>query len=234
MGGMDGFGAVTPEPNEPVFHAEWEGRVMAIVGSMFRAAGVNIDEFRHAIERIPPARYLASSYYERWLQALETILLEHGIVTREDLSSLPDPKGAEEPPAAKVAPSAAKPRTRAKFKSGDRVHVRNANPAGHTRAPRYVRDKSGIVRRDHGIYVLADSNAHHAGENRQHVYSVEFTARELWGRNDREKVLIDLWEDYLEGERPHPHVVALARKRKRHDAPPSPAKRTAEGRKRKR
>jgi len=234
MGGMDGFGPVRPEAHEPVFHADWEGRVLGLVNSMLGSAGVNVDEFRHAIERIPPARYLASSYYERWLLAVETLLLERGIVTREELNSLPAPERAEEPAPAKLTKKAAKPRTRAKFKPGDRVRVRNTNPAGHTRSPRYVRGKSGIIRRDHGIYVLADSNAHHAGENRQHVYSVEFTARELWGRNDREKVLIDLWEDYLESERPHPHVAALGRKRKRRDAPPSPAKRTAEGRKRKR
>jgi nitrile hydratase len=232
MGGMDGFGAVTPELNEPVFHADWESRVLGLVNTMMRSAGVNIDEFRHAIERIPPARYLASSYYERWLAAVETLLLEHGIVTREELKALPAPERAEEQEPAKPTASAAKPRARARFKPGDRVRVRNANPAGHTRAPRYVRDKCGIVRRDHGIYVLADSNAHHAGEKRQHVYSVEFTARELWGRNDREKVLIDLWEDYLESERPHPPAATRAKKRTRRVAPSSPVKRTREGRRR--
>src|SRR5215469_6774006 len=92
MGGMDGFGAVAPEPNEPVFHADWERRVLGLVNTMMRSAGVNIDEFRHAIERIPPARYLASSYYERWLAAAETLLLEHGIVTHEELNSLPAPE----------------------------------------------------------------------------------------------------------------------------------------------
>ena len=232
MGGMDGFGPVKPETNEPVFHADWEGRVLGLVNTMLRSAGVNVDEFRHAIERIPPARYLASSYYERWLAAVETLLLERGIVTREELDSLPSPERAEAPTAAKPALKAEKPRARAKFKPGDRVRVRNTNPAGHTRSPRYVRGKSGIVRRDHGMYVLADSNAHHAGENRQHVYSVEFTARELWGRNEREKLLIDLWEDYLESEHPHPRNTALAKKRKRRVAPPSPVKRTGEGRKR--
>src|SRR5260370_6718371 len=90
MGGMDGFGPVVHEKNEPVFHADWEGRVYALVGLARRAAQGNGDEFRHAIERIPPARYLASSYYERWLAAAETLLVEHGVVTREELLAKQD------------------------------------------------------------------------------------------------------------------------------------------------
>ena len=85
MGGMDGFGPVKPEANEPVFHADWEGRVLGLVNTMLRSAGVNVDEFRHAIERIPPARYLASSYYERWLYSLETILTAKGILVPGEL-----------------------------------------------------------------------------------------------------------------------------------------------------
>jgi nitrile hydratase subunit beta len=244
MGGMDGFGRVEPEGNEPVFHADWEKRVFALVNGTLRLTGANVDEFRHAIERIPPARYLASSYYERWRQAVETLLLERGIVTREELEALPAPEfGAAAVPA--VAPSqlltkASKPRAR--FKAGDRVRVRNINPAGHTRSPRYVRGKTGIVRRDYGTYVFPDTNAHRVGGDEQHVYSVEFTARELWERKDRERLLIDLWEDYLEpaqGTRksagaghPHPRVMSPAKKSRGRATPPSSVKRTGEGKKR--
>jgi nitrile hydratase beta subunit len=200
MGGMDGFGAVRPERNEPVFHHEWEKRVFVIANSVIRMLRGNVDEFRHAIERIPPARYLDSTYYERWLQAAETLLLEHGLVSREELASLAEPERAavHVPAAGLPARVARNPRPRAKFRPGDRVRVRNINPTGHTRSPRYARGKSGVVRGDHGVYVFPDTNAHHAGENRQHVYSVEFSARELWGKPARERVLIDLWEDYLE------------------------------------
>lgn len=200
MGGMDGFGPVAPEPNEPVFHHDWERRVFVIANTVIRMIGGNVDELRHAIERIPPARYLDSSYYERWLQAAETLLLEHGLASRTELEALAQPeRAAADLPAVQLAADAARPpRSRAKFKAGDRVRVRNINPAGHTRSPRYARGKTGVIRRDHGVYVFADTNAHHAGENRQHVYSVEFTARELWNRAARERVLIDLWEDYLE------------------------------------
>jgi nitrile hydratase subunit beta len=199
MGGMDGFGLIQPELNEPTFHADWERRVVAIVMGVRRLIGGNLDEFRHAIERIPPARYLTSSYYERWLLAAETLLVERGILNGEELKSLAQPERVSVAlPAVSPRAVPAKGSRRARFKAGDRVKVRNIHPLGHTRSPRYVRGKTGVVRRIHGIYVFPDTNAHRAGENRQHVYSVEFSARELWGRNDRERLMIDLWEDYLE------------------------------------
>ena len=208
MGGMDGFGPVIPEQNEPVFHADWERRMYALAGSLLGAARVNIDEFRHAIERIPPARYLASSYYERWLAAAETILVERGVVTREELlakeSSSIDPAlianavAARGPAPVKDKPGAKSPRAR--YAKGARVRARNLNPVGHTRLPRYVRGKVGVIARDWGVFVFPDTNAHHAGTKPQHCYSVSFDARELWGKSAsiRERVYIDLWEDYLE------------------------------------
>jgi nitrile hydratase subunit beta len=199
MGGMDGFGRVQPELNEPTFHAEWERRVFGIVNGVLSLTGVNVDEFRHAIERIPPARYLASSYYERWLLAAETLLVERGIVTGEELKSLAQPEHLSVAvPAVSPRSVPAQGRLHPRFKAGDRVKVRTIHPLGHTRSPRYVRGKTGVVRRVHGIYVFPDTNAHRAGEKRQHVYLVEFRARELWGRNDRERLMIDLWEDYLD------------------------------------
>jgi nitrile hydratase len=220
MGGMDGFGTVVAEPNEPVFHEDWEKRVFALVNGVLGLIGRNVDEFRHAIERIPPDRYLRSSYYERWLQAAETLLMEHGLVSAQELDTLPAPEqGASAAPAAAVSSMSRAPRVRAKFKAGDRVRVRNINPPGHTRCPRYARGKLGIIRRDNGVYVFPDTNAHRAGENRQHVYSVEFTARELWGKRAAETVRLDLWEDHLEPS-PRParaakRTAAAGRKRKR-------------------
>jgi nitrile hydratase beta subunit len=199
MGGMEGFGRVQPDVNEPPFHADWERRVFALVNGVLTLTGVNVDEFRHAIERIPPARYLTSSYYERWLLAAETLLVERGIVSGEELKSLAQPELMSVAlPAVSPKLVAAKARLHARFKAGDRVRVRGIHPLGHTRSPRYVRGKTGVVRRLRGIYVLPDTNAHRAGEHRQHVYLVEFSARELWDRKDREGLMIDLWEDYLE------------------------------------
>lgn len=205
MGGMDGFGPVVREANEPVFHAEWEGRTYAsAIGS---GLARNADEFRHAIERIPPARYLASSYYERWLAAAETLLVEHGIATRDELLAKQDPSMdpkliANAIPARGPAPVKEKSTQapRARFTKGARVRARNINPTGHTRVPRYVRGKAGVVARDWGVFVFPDTNAHNAGKKRQHCYSVTFDARELWGKpaGARERVHVDLWEDYLE------------------------------------
>jgi len=227
MGGMDGFGPVTREANEPIFHADWERRVLAIVSVAMAAAEFNIDEFRHAIERIPPGQYLASSYYERWLSAAETLLVERGLVTREELiAKLND---AAESLRTQIAsgvriagPEPVKEKSggklpRALFAKGDRVRARNINPSGHTRIPRYVRGKRGVIARDWGVFVFPDTNAHHAGTKPQHCYSVIFEARELWGksRSSRARVLVDLWEDYLEpieaDARPRPRKAVSKR-----------------------
>ena len=208
MGGMDGFGPVVREQNEPVFHADWERRTYALVNLAMAVAKSNVDEFRHAIERIPPDRYLASSYYERWIAAAETVLVEHGVVTRAELLAKEDAAVNPELIAnavatrgpAPVKDKPAKKPPRARFVKGARVRARNINPSGHTRLPRYVRGKTGVVERDWGVFVFPDTNAHHAGTKPQHCYSVAFDARELWGKSagSRERIYIDLWEDYLE------------------------------------
>jgi len=228
VGGMDGFGPVVSELDEPVFNAAWEGRAYALAMSSLRmrAAQINQDEFRHAVERIPPARYLASSYYERWLAAAEILLVEHGIVTREELLAKESPAidpalianavATRAPAAVKEKPGAKPPRAR--FAKGARVRARNLNPSGHTRLPRYVRGKAGVVARDWGVFVFPDTNAHHAGTKPQHCYSVVFDARELWGKSasSRERVHIDLWEDYLEPIAPKPKRPSPRRLTKRH------------------
>ncbi len=228
MGGMDGFGPVVREQNEPVFHADWEGRVYALASIAARLALINADEFRHAIERIAPARYLASSYYERWLAAVETLLVERGVVTREEIIAKEDsaidpalianPVATHGPAAVKDEPGAKPPRAR--YPKGARVRARNLNPSGHTRLPRYVRGKAGVIARDWGVFVFPDTNAHHAGKKPQHCYSVAFDARELWGKsakaNCRERVHLDLWEDYLEPIAPKSKPKAAKRTTARH------------------
>jgi nitrile hydratase subunit beta len=218
MGGMDGFGAVVSEEHEPVFHARWEARVFAIASTLLRARLANVDEFRHAIERIPPDQYLASSYYERWMRAVQTLLVEKGALSREALisSHALSENAAQAPAPAEVAPvkSSAR-RMKAKYRAGAHVRARNLNPAGHTRLPRYVRGRTGVIHRDLGVFVFPDTNAHRAGENPQHVYSVEFDARELWGKREGARVYVDLWEDYLEPAPPRPRVSALATRNRR-------------------
>jgi nitrile hydratase beta subunit len=217
MGGMDGFGPLEIEKDEPVFHAEWEKRMFALGLAMSRVHR-NLDEFRHAIERIPAPVYLASSYYERWLNALMTLLVEKNEVSREELFARGAvPVGPAQPANEFRGRSPAVRRRRARFREGDRVVARNLNPTGHTRLPRYVRGKRGLIHRDWGTYVFADSYAHHAGDREQHVYSVTFEARELWGDQapDKDTLRIDLWEDYLVADR------AAARSSKRKPSPTS-------------
>ena len=196
LGGTHGFGTVIAEPDEPVFHTRWEGRVRAMMG---RTVGrfYNLDEFRHAIERMPPDEYLRASYYERWLHGVETLLVEKGIIAPDELAtgkathSIPAPLPAREPA----------PRLQPQFKAGDRVETLNMHPRGHTRIPRYARGKHGVIRMVYGPFLLPDANAH-GKKVWQTCYAVEFAAPELWGddASPNDRVCVDLWESYLKPE----------------------------------
>ena len=205
MGGMTDFGPVRPEPGEPLFHADWEARVVGLVRNIIDRR-YNWDEFRFAIERLDPVVYLSAGYYERWLTALERYLLEKGVLRSEELHRTLDgwrPKpGAPVPDGQKLggAERSAEDRTTPRFKPGDRVIARNIHPAGHTRLPRYVRGKRGTVVRFLGMFTFPDANALGLGQEPQPVYAVRFDARELWGEHAvaRDGVCVDLWEDYLQ------------------------------------
>jgi nitrile hydratase len=210
MGGQQGMGPVVYEKNEPVFHALWEGRIYALNRAIRAWREWSLDTDRHALELMPPVDYLRMSY-ERWVHRLEAQLVEYGLVSKEEIESREaDPGSPKVNPALGLATSdrwlnrgiasSRDPNVRPLFKVRQRVRARNINPTGHTRLPRYVRGKIGIIVRDHGVYLFPDSNAHFQGEKRQHVYSVRFAARELWGDNasPRDSVHLDLWDDYLE------------------------------------
>lgn len=211
MGGMHGLGPIEQKNNEPVFHAPWEGRVFALTRAMGAWRRWNIDASRHQRELIPGAEYLRMSYYERWLAGLVDLIVSRGLATREEIETGRAAKDApksepllklDEVPAV-IARGATTRRDAAvppSFVVGQRVRARNMNPVGHTRLPRYARGKLGVIHRDHGVFVFPDSNAHFLGEQPQHVYSVRFAARELWGEQAslRDAVNIDLWDSYLE------------------------------------
>jgi nitrile hydratase len=217
MGGMHGFGPI--ERDEAAFHAQWEKRVYALFGTAFRRGmgPRNIDAARHALERLQPSTYLQSSYFERWLAALEASLVEEGVLdqasidartrlyqqdsgappqTRSDLpAGAPEqaPRRAYQPETDGAAPL---------FAPGDNVFTRNIHPAGHTRLPRYARGKHGVIDRVHGIHPFPDTNAHGLGPQPHPLYSVRFEASELWGPSaeGQGSVYLDLWERYLEKE----------------------------------
>ena len=211
MGGMHGMGPVEYEKDEPVFHAAWEGRVYALNRALRAWRKWTLDTDRHGIEVLPPAEYLRMSYYERWATRMFEQVVQFGLVTKEELESgrpAPGTPKASPPLTAAMSsrflsrgiPSSDDPKVRPLFKVGQRVRARNIHPAGHTRLPRYARGKAGTITRDHGVYSFPDTTAHFLGEKRQHVYSVRFAARELWGdsASPRDFIYIDMWDDYLE------------------------------------
>jgi nitrile hydratase len=211
MGGLQDMGPVQPENDEPVFHAVWEGRIFAMNVALRAIGKWNLDAWRYQIELLPPAEYLRMSYYERWLRINQELLLKHGLVTAPELATgVADAGSAKAVPALTAAdaarrhgrgvPSSEDPAVPPQFRVGQNVRARNINPVGHTRLPRYARGKTGTIGRDHGVYAFPDTNAHFEGEKRQHVYSVRFSARELWGEqaSARDSVYLDLWDDYLE------------------------------------
>ena len=209
MGGMHGMGPIGYDKNAPVFHDEWEGRAWALVRAMGPWGRGRWRSTRYELERIPPAEYLRMPYYERWFAVLVDRLLRSNLVTPSELAGgKPDP-GAPRPtlppqPASTGQPGSARMdvQVRSRFKAGQGVRARNLHPVGHTRLPRYVRGKRGTVLRDHGVWALQDTNVdgEPLGAKPQHVYTIRFAARELWGdaASPRDSMFVDLWEDYLE------------------------------------
>jgi nitrile hydratase subunit beta len=204
LGGLDGFGSVETTADEPVFAAEWERRaVRAMLGTVIalRAGGAR---FRHSIERMDPAHYLNSSYYEHWLTGISTLLVEAGLVSSEELDRRAGGRFPLSRADRSTPPSPAEhDKTEPRFGVGDRVRVREWHPAGHTRAPRYVQGKRGVVMRLDGPANVPDFEAHDGTRILDPTYSVSFTARELWGHGgtDNTMISVDLWERYLEEDR---------------------------------
>ena len=211
MGGLQCFGPVEPEPNEPVFHADWERRAFAITLAMGGTGEWNIDMSRFARENRAPADYLSKSYYELWLAGLEALVAERRLITEQELAAaraIGRPRPVKRILAAQDVDHvlsrgtavAREPKAPARFKPGDRVRAKNMHPTGHTRLPRYVRGHVGTIERVHGCHVFPDSNAAGRGEDPQWLYSVSFEGRELWGAEGDPtlKVSVDAWEPYLD------------------------------------
>jgi nitrile hydratase len=222
LGGKEGFGGIEYETDEPYFHARWEARVFGLYLQRLGGAG-NIDRRRHAVERIDPRAYLEHGYYGRWLGAMETLLVEGGVLTRaaidaraRKLGASPDDlvasRPASRPDVVPYAPAAAdgvRPLSRnPRFAVGEAVVARRHGVPGHTRLPAYARGRTGVIAARHGGWVFPDTNAHGRGEEPQHLYTVAFDGAELWGR-DAERgvtVYLDLFEPYLERARSGPRA----------------------------
>lgn len=209
LGGMHGFGVIDAERNEPPFHESWEGRAGGLLEVMTFPAGFTVDRFRHLRETLRPELYLTQNYYEQWLYIAEQALLESGMISAEELA-----RGKAQAPKRDDAMRSdavwgvLHDRTHSgrhvddtpRFAIGQQVRARNLHPTGHTRLPRYARGKTGSIVRHHGAHVLPDASAHRKGDMPQHLYTVRFSARELWGEraHSSDSVHLDLWESYLE------------------------------------
>ena len=216
LGGMHGFPDLGYEQGEPVFHHEWERRCFALNFAVDSLGRWNLDMWRHAAERMDPHEYLITSYYEHWLHVMETLLVEHGLLTREELdvrlagdisptapaSDRPVALAASEVEAAlsRGEPAVSDAARPARFRPGERVRTLNMHPIGHTRLPRYARAKQGTVRDDRGVHLFPDRRAAGEDDDAERLYGVEFSARELWGEDapPRDTVRLDLWDSYLE------------------------------------
>jgi nitrile hydratase subunit beta len=197
---MQGFGAVDHSPAEPAFPHRWQAVSRALMIVVTGAVEASGGEFRHSIERMEPGHYLTSSYYEHWLTAAATLAVEHRLVTLADLEEraggrFPLSGPVLGPAIVDAAADVREPR----FGIGDRVQVREWHPPGHTRCPRYVRGKAGVVVRVDGIHSVPDVEAHSTTRRCEPTYSVRFDAADLWRDGQcGVAVHVDLWDSYLE------------------------------------
>ncbi len=209
MGGMHGFGTIPYEKDQPTFHHDWERRVWGLKFGSTVPDWVNLDYARHSLERMPPDLYVSYSYFERFLYAITTTLLSGRFITLEEVQNGKATSGSA-PRTDAAGPESVDPYSHPGFrrdidaeplfKIGDRVRTENLHPSGHTRLPRYARDKVGQIHLHHGAHVLPDTNAHGQGESPTHLYTVAFSARDLWGAEAaaKDKVFLDIQECHLE------------------------------------
>jgi len=202
LGGKTGFGAAVVAPHEPVFHEPWEATAWALnilaIGSL---RAYKADSYRHAVERMEAAWYLRARYYERMLTAVATLLVERGLVSRDDIERrargripLAEPVAAL--PVLQTQDTVA---TQARFAPGDAVRVIARSTPGHTRCPAYARGRGGVVRRVYPLAHYPELRAHSNVKRREHSYAVEFQARELWADGEpNQSVWVDLFESYLD------------------------------------
>lgn len=208
LGGRPGFGPINPEKNEPVFHADWERRVLGFTVAMGASGAWTGDQSRHKREQLPPQFYWTANYYDIWLTALQQLLQERGLVTAADLDAgrVVDP--AKPPPRkltgetvkavlSKGWPYGRDAKAPAVFSAGDRVRTLRRDIPGHTRLPAYAMEKSGVIEAVRGCHVYPDSNGMGQGEDPRWLYTVRFAAQELWGTPSPDSVCLDLWEPYL-------------------------------------
>jgi nitrile hydratase len=196
LGGKQGFGTVRYTLDAPAFHAEWEVRANSLYAFAVRRGLFNMDEYRHAIERMEPRHYLSANYYERSLTGMATLCVEKGLTTRQELEQR---AGGAFPLAGPAAAGRTNVATRETFKVGDRVRVRADHVPGHVRMPGYIRGKAGEVVGVSPRYPFPDAHAHGIHAQDEPTYDVRFRTEDLWpGASDPALVHVGVFESYLE------------------------------------
>jgi nitrile hydratase subunit beta len=196
LGGRQGFGTVRYTVNAPAFHAQWEVRANSLYAFAVRSGIFNMDEYRHAIERMSPRHYLSASYYERSLTSLATLCVEKGVVTREELEKLANGTFPLSEPSAPGRSNLPGPE---RFKRGDRVRVKNDFFAGHVRMPGYIRGKPGVIVNESPLYPFPDAHAHGVHAADEPTYDVAFRTEDLWPNSaDSALVHVGVFRSYLE------------------------------------
>ncbi|WP_111510850.1 nitrile hydratase subunit beta [Mycobacterium kyogaense] len=219
LGGTDGLGPVNVVDDEPLFHSDWERHVFTMFPACFRAGYFGVDAFRHGIEKMDPAIYLKAPYYEHWLHSIENHAIAAGAVDPAELDRrtqyyLEDPDAPlpehSQPPelidfiniVVPTGATAAREIERApRFSVGDQAYVIESSPFGHTRRARYVRGRTGEIMAHHGAFIYPDTAGNGLGENPEHVYTIAFSSKELWGADfgdPNASVCFDVWEPYIE------------------------------------
>ncbi|WP_433497078.1 nitrile hydratase subunit beta [Sphaerimonospora sp. CA-214678] len=219
-GGMDGYGPVQYQQDEPVFHYEWEGRVLSILTWMHLKGISWWDKSRFFREMMGNENYvneIRNSYYTHWLSAAERLLVSERIITEQErlhrLEEIQAGLYRDRKPSKTFDPaeidraieemheprSLVLPGPEPSYQEGDRVLVKNMNPSGHTRCPKYVRNRVGEIAMSHGPQIYPESSSAGLGADPKPLYTVAFSATELWGDdgNPRDTIYVDLWEPYL-------------------------------------
>jgi nitrile hydratase subunit beta len=174
LGGKQGFGRVAFP--WPAHDETWEPTLRALSACALRNHIYNMDEFRHAIERMAPRHYITAAYFERHLAAVASLLVEKGLVTQEELEAL---AGGRVLLAGSIGPGRP-PAAPQNFAMGETVRVKNEYVPGHVRMPGYIRGKTGVVVGISPPYPFPDSAGHGMQAPMEPTYDVRFRARDLW------------------------------------------------------
>lgn len=209
LGGKPGFGKIDRSQQENFTH-NWEKKVFQLTLACGMLGGWNLDQSRHARERMRKEHYLNSSYYEHWLHGLELLLVEKGLVTEQELQS-----GSADSPSNLSAikpeklseilvyggPTAMKTDVLPKYIIGRKVGVKYFETSEHTRAPHYIRGKTGTIAAHHGAHIFPDEHSRSGTKLPAHLYSIRFEAVDIWGRHKEPSpscAYVDVFEPYLE------------------------------------